>query len=117
MKKVLSILLLILLLLKHPLEAQINAPAELKQKLQDKKKFYAIKQEVENYYKQEQSKLSARDTNGVKNITRQLKFWNRYFYWAEMHQDKNGEVIQNMPARLFNAVNDQSNVCGAILCA
>jgi photosystem II stability/assembly factor-like uncharacterized protein len=109
MKKVLSILLLMLLLVKHPMQAQINAPDELKQKLQGKTKFYDIKNEVENYYKQEQSKLAATDAGRQRNINRQLKFWNRYFYWAEMHQGKNGEVIKNMPARLFNAVNVQPN--------
>ena len=85
-------------------------PAALEQNLQGKTKFYDIKNEVENYYKQEQSKLSATDTARLRGINRQLKFWNRYFYWAEMHQDKNGEVIKNMPARLLNAVNDQSNI-------
>jgi hypothetical protein len=109
MKLFLSLLILILLM-QYQLQAQINMPAPLEQKLQGKAKFYDIKNEVESYYKQEQSKLSATDTARQRGINRQLKFWNRYFYWAEMHQDKNGEVIKNMPARLLNAVNDQTNV-------
>jgi len=105
MKKLFPIIIAIYLLPLQP-HAQVTVPEALKLRLQDKTKFESIREEVLNYYQQESARFAANDTTHKRLINRQLKFWNRYFYWAEMHLDKNGEVIKDMSSRALNAVNN-----------
>ncbi len=72
--------------------AQIGDDAELKQRLQGKTKFYEIKNTVVDFLNTKLSRLSNADSVKKKNLGRQAKFWNRYFYESESRLNPNGEV-------------------------
>jgi len=108
MKKLFTIISMLLLLFTSVLNAQMKTPVELDQRLQGKTKFYDIKEEVINYYDQEKSRVLSADTIKKRLLNRQLKFWNRYFDWAESHLDKNGEVEKRMSSHIFEAVKQEN---------
>jgi hypothetical protein len=84
--------------------AQVNMPADLRQRLEGKSKFANIKNEVLAYYKEEKQKLSVADSAKLRTFNRQLKFWNRYFERAEMHVNNNGELNKDVERRNMEAV-------------
>ncbi len=76
-----------------PAFSQITVPQRLQTQLQGKQNFYDIRKTVESFYKSESSQLSAADTNGIKKIKRDLKHWNRWFWYMEGRLDANNNIV------------------------
>lgn len=75
---------------------QLKVPAALQQQLDGTTKLYEQQRIAEAYWQQEQARLAPEDSAARKQIQRQRKFLNRYFYWAEMHMGPNQELA-NIP--------------------
>ncbi len=74
-----------------PLYSQISVPDELAAQLLGKTKFYTQQETIYSYYTKLLKQANS-DTTAKKMINRQLKYWNRYFWFAERHLNTEGEV-------------------------
>ncbi|MFM9908119.1 MAG: WD40/YVTN/BNR-like repeat-containing protein [Chitinophagaceae bacterium] len=74
-----------------PLYSQISVPDDLAAQLVSKTKFYTQKETINSYYTK-LLKRAGSDTIATKIINRQLKYWTRYFWFAERHLNTDGEV-------------------------
>jgi photosystem II stability/assembly factor-like uncharacterized protein len=75
---------------------QMKVPTALQQQLDGTSKLYEQQKIAEAYWQQEQARLAPDDSAARKQIQRQRKFFNRYFYWAEMNMGANNELA-NIP--------------------
>ncbi len=86
-----------------PALSQVRVPQRLQTQLQDKQNFYDIRKTVETFYKSELNQLPAADTNGIKKIRRDLKHWNRWFWYMEGRLDANNNIV-NVSKKTAEAV-------------
>jgi photosystem II stability/assembly factor-like uncharacterized protein len=88
-----------------PAFPQLDLRGELGKRLKEKKKFGEIINIVHSFYDEERSKLSEKDTVRRKYITRQIKFWNRWEWFARARLDENGEIT-NVNKRNWKAFQE-----------
>ncbi|MEO6541496.1 MAG: hypothetical protein ABIN74_10910, partial [Ferruginibacter sp.] len=85
--------------------SQLSMQEELQTRLSGKTKFYDIKSTVDNFYKEKKAALlRPADSTLIKQINRERKKWNRYFYECETHLNSAGE-IENAAQRTFDYIN------------
>lgn len=88
-----------------PALAQLKAPPELQRQLVKKRSFYEVKETVLQFYAQEKKKLNLRDTGSQRRLSRELKFWNRWFYESESRLEPDG-TIANWAKKMYEADQD-----------
>lgn len=88
---------LVFLAISFSVQSQVKINAELNRLLQGKTRFADIREIVENYYRQELQLLRSDDSVQRKNISRQMKFWYRYFLENKNRLTTQGEI--DNPAR------------------
>ena len=87
--------------------AQPDKPVTLEQRIAGKTNFYDLKNEVTAFYKVQTGALRpAKDSTNGKDIKKQLKRWNRWFYESESRLDENGKVA-NASQRIYDVLQQQ----------
>lgn len=81
--------------------AQNAEQAELNLQLKGKTKFYDIKNTVDGFFGEKLLRLTNADSVKKKQLGRQAKFWNRYFYESESRLTSIGEV-ENATAKIVD---------------
>ncbi len=78
-----------------------DVPVALASRLEGKKKFTEIMNEVDNYYK-------SNNFHADKKLFSQYKKWNRWAWWAARHLNEKGEVAYDA-AKLFETAEQIKN--------
>jgi photosystem II stability/assembly factor-like uncharacterized protein len=91
---------------------QIEMNPELTQRLQGKKKFEEITNIVQSFYNEEKNKLGVNDISGLKNISRQLKFWRRWEWYNRARLNTKQEII-NVELHNWNLLTNYSTARSA----
>lgn len=110
MKKAILFLLVLLAVAGLPFigMSQTKLPDELKVQVKGKK-FYEVKNTIENYYKSSISRMRTTDPLAARLLLRQRKRLNRHFYMAEGRLNANGEV-ENTTQKIYDYLSSGSTM-------
>ena len=86
--------------ISYQLESQARLTGDLKQRLEGKRYFSDIKDEVHSYFREEYSKLREVDSLSKRFLNRQHKFWTRWLLSCEGRLEPDGSIA-NWKKRMY----------------